>query len=66
MLSLIVTTKIDLGFVPFSFNIVSRHREIMLQHKIVINCKLEQFFVTTKHELSRHKFLMLQLIYILT
>ena len=29
VLLLIVATKIDLGFVPFSFNIVSRHREIM-------------------------------------
>ena len=66
MLSLIVATKTDLGLVPFSFNIVSQHREIMSRHKIVISCKLEQFFVTTKHELSRHKFLMLQLIYIVT
>ena len=47
MLPLIVATKIDLGFVPFSFNIVSRHREIMSGHKIAINCKLRQFFVAT-------------------
>ena len=65
MLLLIVATKIDLGFVPF-FNIMSRHREIMPRQKFAINCKLEQFFVATDHELSRHKFLMLQLIYVAT
>ena len=31
VLSLIVATKIDLGFVLFFFYIVLRHREIMLQ-----------------------------------
>ena len=51
MLSLIVATKTDLGFVPF-FSIMSRHREIMLRQKVAINFKLEQFFVATKHELS--------------
>ena len=65
VLLLIVMIKFDLGFVPF-FNNVLRHKKIMSQLKFAINCKLGQFFVTIEHEFSRHKFLMLQLIYVTT